>query len=94
MYEPDRFELLQEQLAHTQDRVMALQAQVRVLVHCLVTAQVVTPAQVSMELTQAMRQIHRFDAGKEFPGVHRAMGVLRAWVESSEVCGPPPAPRR
>lgn len=78
---------LREALRHTQDQVMALEAQVRVLASCLALAGAV-PAELLVEqLTQAIRQLHGRH-GEEFPQVTRSLIELRDFLRGEG----PPAP--
>ncbi len=76
----DELQALRDQLKSTQDRVMALESELRVLAACFHEAQALPEGLLEMRLHQAVRDLHG-QYPDEFPEVVRNLMVLRDFCE-------------
>jgi hypothetical protein len=74
---------LRDALRHTQGRVMALEAEVRVLAFCLHLARAVPIEFLVDQAVQAVQQLHS-QHGDEFPEVVRNLIAFREYLQAIE----------
>ncbi len=82
-----RVAFLEEALAHTQDRLMAAEAAVRVLMCSLDRTGAVPAYQLLWDFQNSAHQLHRLE---EFPQALRALNLFRAFAQSLETDAPEP----
>ena len=76
----EELDYLREKLRDTQDRVMALEGELRVLAACLHEANALPLGLLEMRLHQAIQELHGRHPD-DFPEVVRSMIVLRDFCE-------------
>ncbi|MBX9831967.1 MAG: hypothetical protein K2X78_02860 [Burkholderiaceae bacterium] len=84
----EELDYLREKLRDTQDRVMALEGEMRVLAACLHEGKALPFGLFEMRLHQAIQELHGGHPD-EFPEVVRSMIVLRDFCEALRKNEPP-----
>lgn len=80
----DELDELREALRDTQDRLMAAEGLLRVLMYCLHETQAVPAGKMILSLQQAIRALHSYQQGEEFPRAVRELIAFRDYLESVE----------
>ena len=78
-----RVAVLEEALGHTQDRLMAAEAALRVLMSSLNRTGTVPAYELLRDFQSAAHQLHGRH-GEEFPQALRALNLLRAFAQELE----------
>ena len=82
-----RVATLEEALAHTQDRLMAAEAALRVLMSSLARTGAVPAYQLLWDFQHAAHELHGLE---EFPQALRALNLFRAFAQELENDAPRP----